>query len=215
MIFSFVIEHCFVRICSKFTNIAGIFIKIFFVKWFVMTRQVKSSVVFFWTFLAFEWFNSKMSIQMQWISPWSNTGPGTKRTSFLRVSKNISDNSWSSNFLFIFWRKKSKSGTVLKNPTPELWRDQSPTKFPIPIPTVENCPRSEIFKLTGPFYQVLIFCSGGLHIAESAYIAESAQYRKILKSPPCEDHIHLYVHFLFKFHLNKFRICSKTGSNGG
>jgi hypothetical protein len=30
--------------------------------------------------------------------------------------------------------------------------------------TVKNCPRSEIFKLAGPFYQVLIFCSGGLII---------------------------------------------------
>jgi hypothetical protein len=34
------------------------------------------------------------------------------------------------------------------------------------------------------------------HIAESANIAESAQYRRISKfAPPCNGHIHLYVHF--------------------
>lgn len=51
------------------------------------------------------------------------------------------------------------------------WSEQK--IFPTKIFTVKNCPRSEIFKLTGPFYQVPIFCSGGLHIAESA------QYFKI------------------------------------
>ena len=39
-----------------------------------------------------------------------------------------------------------------------------PKNFFTKIFTVKNCPRSEVFKLIGPFYRVLIFCSGSLII---------------------------------------------------
>ena len=65
--------------------------------------------------------------------------------------------------LAFFWKKRFLSTS---NSATE-WSE--PKNYLTKIFTVKNCSGSEVFKLIGPFYRLLIFCSGGLAIEHVEY----------------------------------------------
>jgi hypothetical protein len=68
---------------------------------------------------------------------------------------------------FSFFLKKRKKRFLSTSNSATEWSE--PKNYLTKIFTVKNCPRSEVLKLIGPFYRLLIFCSGGLAIEHVEY----------------------------------------------